>query len=358
MTPADPAGALELLSQSHDVVRSRAPLRISFCGGGTDVPPFPERFGGCVLSSTIDKYAYVSIRRYAEQQIRVFSEDTGVEATFDAHGGEALTGKLDLAQAIFRRFRATAVDCFMHNDAPPGSGLGSSSAMIVALITALARDRGAQLTPYQVAELAYAVEREDLGIVGGLQDQYASAFGGFNFIEFGADGALVTPLRIREDAIAELHYHLILCFTGKTRLSSNIVAEQTARVIASDRAIVENLRRSKELTIAMKRGLLKGRLLEFGDLLDQAWALKRTLAANVTNAAIDELYAAAKSAGALGGKILGAGGGGYLLLFAPFNRRARVRERLEALGGRVIDFQFDRQGARSWWVPQELWPPG
>jgi D-glycero-alpha-D-manno-heptose-7-phosphate kinase len=355
MTPADLESAPEMLAAEQDVVRSRAPLRISFCGGGTDVPPYPERYGGCVLSSTIDKYAYVSIRPYADQQIRVYSEDTGVEATFDAHGGEALNGKLDLAQAIFRRFRATAVDCFMHNDAPPGSGLGSSSAMIVALITALARERGAQLTPYQVAEFAYAVEREDLRIVGGLQDQYASAFGGFNFIEFSADGVLVTPLRISDDAIAELHYHLILCFTGKTRLSSNIVAEQMRRVVASEQTIVDNLGKTKALTIAMKRELLKGRLLDFGALLDEAWALKRTLATNVSNDTIDELYAAAKGAGAIGGKILGAGGGGYLLFFTPFNRRARVRERLEQLGGRVVDFQFDQQGARSWCVPRELW---
>jgi D-glycero-alpha-D-manno-heptose-7-phosphate kinase len=355
VTPADIDVAPEMLRETRDVVRSRAPLRISFCGGGTDVPPFPERYGGCVLSSTIDKYAYVSVRPYADRQIRVYSEDTGIEATFDAHGGEALTGKLDLAQAIFRRFRTTAVDCFMHNDAPPGSGLGSSSAMIVALITALARSHTAQLTPYQVAELAFAVEREDLGIVGGLQDQYASAFGGFNFIEFSADGVLVTPLRITEEAVAELHYHLVLCFTGKTRLSSNIVAEQTQRVVASERSIVDNLNRSKELAVSMKRELLKGRLLDFGDLLDQAWALKRTLATHISNDTIEELYAAAKAAGAIGGKILGAGGGGYLLFFTPFNRRARVRERLEQLGGRVVDFQFDQQGARSWCVPRELW---
>lgn len=343
------------LRRSLEVTRSCAPLRISFCGGGTDVSPYPETVGGCVLSATIDKYAYVSVRRYQDEQIRVHSDDTGVTATFDALGGTKLTGKLDLAQALFRRFRATALDCYMHSDAPPGSGLGSSSAMIVALITALAREQGLHFSPYEVAELAYAIEREDLRIAGGYQDQYACSFGGFNFIEFGADGAFVTPLRLSEDAVAELRYHLVLVYTGTTRVSSNILEEQTRNVLAGDQNVISSLSRTKELTIAMKRALLRGKLLEVGDLLDQAWQLKRRLASNITNGAIDELYTEAKTAGAVGGKILGAGGGGFLMVVAPFNRRAGVRRRLEQLGGRVVDFQFDNRGARSWQAPAESW---
>jgi D-glycero-alpha-D-manno-heptose-7-phosphate kinase len=342
------------------VIRSRAPLRISFCGGGTDVPPFPERFGGCVLSSTIDKYAYVSLRPLASDSIRVVSEDIGIDATFDPHadGAEAHSGKLNLPQAIFRRLETTAIDCYMHSDAPPGSGLGSSSAMIVALITALARNRGMHLDTYEIAELAIAIERDDLGIVGGLQDQYACSFGGFNFIEFNSDGVLVTPLRLSEDAIAELHYHLMLCFTGQTRVSSNILREQTQNVVDSKSAILESLTAIKAMTHEMKRFLLKGQLNEFGDLLDQSWSLKRKLATNISNSSIEELYDAAKAAGAVGGKILGAGGGGYLLVFVPFNKRARVRERLESFGGRVVDFQFDQRGARSWAVSGEAWIEG
>jgi D-glycero-alpha-D-manno-heptose-7-phosphate kinase len=276
---------------------------------------------------------------------------------FDPNRPEASSGKLDLAQAIFRRFGASALDCFMHSDAPPGSGLGSSSAMIVALIGALALRNGLHLPADDIAELAYAIERDDLGIVGGMQDQYACTFGGFNFIEFGADGVHVTPLRLSENAIAELHYHLILCDTGKTRLSSNIVRDQTDGVVAEDQRVMESLASLKEMTIVMKRRMLKGQLMAFGELLDDAWILKQRLSNSISDPSIDEMYAAAKDAGAVGGKLLGAGGGGHLLFFVPFNRRRAVRERLELHGGKIVDFQFDRSGARSWNVPSDYWGP-
>src|SRR6516225_1977957 len=167
---------------SFDVVRSRAPLRISFCGGGTDVPPYPEQFGGCVLSCAIDKYAFVSLRTRHDDSIRVHSSDLNRVAEFRG-GTTSLDGTIDLAQTIFNRFGTHSLDCYMSSDAPPGSGFGSSSAMIVALIAALARSEGRHLTDYEMAELAYAVERTDLHIQGGMQDQYAATFGGFNFIE-------------------------------------------------------------------------------------------------------------------------------------------------------------------------------
>lgn len=347
--------ACPIAPETNEVIRSRAPLRISFCGGGTDVAPYPALYGGCVLSATIERYAYVSVRNHDARTIRVHSEDTGHEIVFDPDRPEASSGKLDLAQAIFQRFGASAMDCFMHSDAPPGSGLGSSSAMIVAFITALALKTGTHLTTDDVAEFAYAVEREDLGIVGGMQDQYASAFGGFNFIEFESDGVHVTPLRLSENAIAELHYHLMLCDTGTTRLSSNIVADQTAGLIAHNADVVDGLAALKDMTVTMMRRLLKGRLMEFGELLDDAWQFKRRLSRHITSDAIDDLYDSAKRAGAIGGKILGAGGGGHMLLFVPFDRRNAVRERVERAGGKVVDFQFDRSGARAWKVTGDHW---
>jgi D-glycero-alpha-D-manno-heptose-7-phosphate kinase len=319
------------------------------------VPPYPERFGGCVLSCTIDKYAFVSLRAHEARKIKVRSEDFDLSAEYNSGEDECLAGKLDIAQAIFRRFGAAAIDIYMHSDAPPGSGLGSSSAMIVALIEAIAKHQSLHLTPQETAEVAVSVEREDLRIAGGLQDQFASAFGGFNFIEFSSHGVLVTPLRLPADLLAELHYHLILCYTGTTRLSSNILAEQTSHVLSEDAKILRALSQMKDLTYGLKRALLQSDIGEFGALLDEAWRIKKTLASGITNEPVEQLYEAAKRAGAIGGKLLGAGGGGYLLLCVPFGRGRSVREALENLGGTVVNFQFEHDGARTWKARPDTW---
>ncbi len=339
----------------HNVVRSKAPLRISFCGGGTDVPPYSETHGGCVLSCTIDKYAYVSIRPRTDERIRVTSMENNVDVEYHRLQSIDRLEKLDIAQSIFRRFGSLSLDCYTHSNAPPGSGLGSSSAMIVALIAALARFRGLYFSNYELSELAYKVERDDLKIMGGMQDQYAATFGAFNFIEFSRDGVVVNPLRIGEDALNELHYHLVLCYTGVTRLSSNILKEQTGNVTAGVPVVVESLNQLKSLTIEMKKALLKSRFTEFGDLLNEAWKLKKNLASAISNSQIDDLYDAAKSHGAIGGKILGAGGGGHLLLFVPFTRRGRVTDAIERAGGKVVDFQFDYSGVRTWSASGSTW---
>jgi D-glycero-alpha-D-manno-heptose-7-phosphate kinase len=358
LTPSDSAQFFAengLSPASGAVVRSKAPLRISFCGGGTDVPPYPETHGGCVLSCTIDKFAYVSIRARTDERIRVTSLDQKLDLEYHRSEAAVGDGKLDIAHSIFRRFGSLSLDCFMQSNAPPGSGLGSSSTMIVALIAALAKYRGLDFTRYEMAELAYKVEREDLRIVGGMQDQYAAAFGGFNFIEFTKDGVIVNPLRISDDAANELHYHLLLCYTGVTRLSSNILKEQTNNVTTGVSSVLDSLSKMKTLTIDLKKALLRGRLAEFGDLLDQAWWLKKKLASAISNTHIDELYDVAKSNGAIGGKLLGAGGGGYLLLFVPFTRRERVARAMEVAGGRIVDFQFDGAGVRSWSATDTTW---
>lgn len=337
---------------THDVVRCQAPLRISFCGGGTDVPPYPDLYGGCVLSCTIDKYAYVSARSREVDAVRVESRDLKRVMEFASHDDD---GEPDLARSIIRRFGETALECYMHSDAPPGSGLGSSSAMIVALIGALAKRQGLSLTPYQIADLALKVERLDLQISGGLQDQYAAAFGGFNFIEFTKDGVVVNPLRIAQETLDELHYNLLLCYTGRTRLSSNILSEQTANVVSKNDRVMEGLSELKAMTVEMKRALLVGDCRSFGELLNDAWKLKRTFASGITDPSIDEMYEAACGAGAIGGKLLGAGGGGFLLFFVPFTRRDHVRLRLEEMGGKSVDFQFEPRGARTWSTSDSLW---
>jgi D-glycero-alpha-D-manno-heptose-7-phosphate kinase len=348
------ARGFDTVKKQH-LVRSKAPLRISFCGGGTDVMPYPERFGGCVLSCTIDKYAYVTLRAREDSQIAIRSLDYGIEVTYDPSALGSQSGQLRLVDAIVRRFNASGLDIFMHCDAPPGSGLGSSSAMIVALCAALARFGGHELSTYELAELAYDIERVDLAITGGMQDQYAAAFGGFNFIEFAADGVVVNPLRLSDETQNELHYHLMLCYTGGTRSSSNIVAEQTQRVEASNEEALGALHRMKELTVHLKRLLLRNELPQLGATLHDAWLCKRNLAASITNSQIDAMYEAAREAGAWGGKILGAGGGGYLLAAVPFRRRSDVAHALESLGGKMTEFQFDGGGVRTWTADEDTW---
>jgi D-glycero-alpha-D-manno-heptose-7-phosphate kinase len=353
-TPSTPARSYEIPKRQH-LIRSRAPLRISFCGGGTDVAPYPERFGGCVLSCTINKYAYVTVRARDDAQIAIRSLDYGIDVTYDPSSLGSPGGQLRLVEAIVRRFSASGLDIFMHSDAPPGSGLGSSSAMIVALCAALARFGGHELSTYELAELAFEIERDDLKITGGMQDQYAAAFGGFNFIEFEAHRVVVNPLRIHEDALNELHYHLLLCYTGATRESSNILTEQTQRVHESNEGALRALHRMKEMTLDLKRLLLRNELPKIGTTLHEAWLCKRQLAASISNPHIDELYEAAMCAGAWGGKILGAGGGGYLLVAAPFRRRSDITHALEALGGTMTEFQFDIAGVRTWTADEDTW---
>jgi D-glycero-alpha-D-manno-heptose-7-phosphate kinase len=342
-------------SSELTVVRGRAPLRISFAGGGTDVPPYPERFGGCVLSTTIDKYAYVSVRDIEGDFVRAISEDQGVDATFMPGSSPAFGGKMDLAEAIVRRFAVRGLECHINSDAPPGSGLGSSSTMIVALIEAMSHRGAIPLTKYEKAELAFDVERNDLGIVGGMQDQYAAAFGGFNFIEFDRSGVCVTPIRLTQDTVAELHMHLMLCYTGATRFSGNILTEQTSNVRREDPIVMQSLSALKDLTMSLKAALLRGRLGDFGDILNETWRMKRKLASSITNERLDETYDAARAAGALGGKLLGAGGGGHLLLFVPFNRRRRVREAMQQCGMTMVDFQFEERGSCSWLSSGKTW---
>lgn len=336
------------------IVRSKAPLRISFAGGGTDVPPYPEEKGGVVLSATINKYAYATLRPRYDGEITVTSLDYDIVAKYGVDSELRYNGELDLVKAVIRNAgdRRHGFDLFVHTDAPPGSGLGSSSTMVVALLGLMNHWLKRSMTLYEVADLCYRIERQELGIKGGKQDQYAAAFGGFNFIEFYRDVTIVNPLRIRPEVINELQYRLVLCYTGQTRVSGDIISSQVKRYVSREKESVESLDALKEITFDLKAALLKARLDDFGALLHEAWEYKKRLASGITNPAIDELYAAARSAGALGGKILGAGGGGYLLVYCPFDRRHKVAEALEACGGQVVDFDFESSGLTTWEIPE------
>lgn len=332
------------------IVRSKAPLRISFAGGGTDVAPYPQERGGAVLSVTINKYAYASLVTVDEPSITVHSLDYDIVAKYHTHEDLLPNGELDLVKAVIRRMAPDrrGIRMFMHNDAPPGSGLGSSSTLVVALVGLMRHWLRQPLTDYQIAEMAYQIERADLGIVGGYQDQYAATFGGVNFIEFLPNAVIVNPLRVREEYLNELEYSLLLCYTGRTRLSGHIVSRQRDSFISGKDKVVRALDTQKEIAIRMKYALLQGKLAEFGGLLHEAWQTKKDLDEGITNPQIDEMYQAARQAGAIGGKILGAGGGGFLLVFCPFDRRRAIAAALEHAGGQLVDFGFEHRGLQTW----------
>ena len=270
------------------IIRSKAPLRISFGGGGTDVPPYPEERGGVVLNATINKYAYGSLVPTGDETLTVRSLDYDIVAKYRMEEDELIyDGKLDLVKAAIKRMlnRETSqgISLFLHSDAPPGSGLGSSSTVVVALIGLLKHWLRRPMTDYEIAELAYQIERLDLGIKGGLQDQYAATFGGFNFIEFNGPAVIVNPLRVDPAHVNELEYHLLLCYTGQTRLSANILARQIDSVVRKKEAVMRSLDNLKAITVEMKNALLQGRLDDFGALLHEAWLNKKQVDTHISN---------------------------------------------------------------------------
>jgi D-glycero-alpha-D-manno-heptose-7-phosphate kinase len=335
------------------VIRAKAPLRISFAGGGTDVPPYPEREGGCVLNATIDSFAWGSLRPRSDDGIKLESVDLGLSLEFKTHEDMPLNGELDLVKAALARLEARnsqGFDIFLHSDAPPGSGLGSSSALMVALVGLVRELKNQPLTDYETAQLAYAIEREDMGILGGLQDQYAATFGGFNFIEFYKDRVIVNPLRISPDIMNELEHNLLLCYTGVTRRSDRIIEDQTRRFENGHQDAVVALAEQKQLAIDMKNALLRRKLDDFGDLLHFAWQAKKRMSSKISTPMIDNLYEVARKHGAIGGKITGAGGGGYLLFYCCFERKHKVAEAVRSMGAMPVDFAFEANGLQTWRV--------
>lgn len=331
-------------------VRAKAPLRISFAGGGTDVSPFPESEGGAVLSATIDRFAYGSLSPRTDNQVSIESVDFGMSLDFPITEDPVLDGKLDLVKAAIRRLRREApggYDLVLRSNTPPGSGLGSSSTMMVTLVGLLHQFYGLPLDQYEIADLAYAIERKDLAIRGGYQDHYASAFGGFNFIEFD-ERVVVNPLRIRDTTINELELNLLLCFTGVTRQSAHIIADQTYRVESAEANTLAGLRAQKELAVTMKSALLRGKLHEFADLLGEAWRQKQRMSPLIATPRIQEAYEVALRNGATSGKVTGAGGGGYILFYCDFKKKHRVAEALEQIGVSAIDFSFEPRGLTTW----------
>lgn len=333
----------------NKIIRSRTPLRISFAGGGTDVPPFPEVYGGAVIGTTIDRYAYVTLKPNSSKGLRVISQDYDLLEKLETISDLKIHGKMGLVKAalIQAGLKKENIDIIIHVDSPPGSGLGSSSAVAVSLIGCLSTHLKEHLSTYQIAERALKLEREYLGIQGGYQDQYACTFGGFNFIEFGRS-ITVNQLRLRSEILNELLASMILLDTRKTRLSGNILKKQIKKYENKDKSTLEHLQAIKQLAYDVKESLLKGNVIEMGKLLDDSWEHKRKIDKAISNSEIDEIYAIAKKAGAYGGKVLGAGGGGHMLFMCEPDERYHIIKAMSKTKSDVIKFNFDKMGLQTW----------
>ena len=332
------------------VVVARAPARISFGGGGTDLAAYYRAYGGMVVSAAIARYATVRAAETADRRIRIVSEDYGLALEYDRGIRPALEQPLALPKAALdwfyeRGLRERGVELTLRSELPPGTGLGSSSAMAVALVRALAAYLGIAIDASGAAELACAIEIERLGMPIGKQDQYASACGGLNTIVFATRGVQVDPLALPADTLAELDRRLLLFSTGRQRDSAGILGQQQ-RDSAGNPAVIEALHRIKVLAVEIRAALLESDLDGFGRLLDAGWRAKRDLSRKISSGAIDRWYAEACAAGALGGKIAGAGGGGFLLLYCPPERQHDLRAAMLRCGLAELTFGFDLAGAR------------
>jgi D-glycero-alpha-D-manno-heptose-7-phosphate kinase len=338
------------------IVRARAPLRLGLAGGGTDVSPYCDTFGGCLLNVTIDRYAFASISPRTDDKIVFRAADLEVEDIVECESRLPLEGELRLHRAVYNRVirefggrKALPMTLTTHVDSPMGSGLGSSSALVVAMVEAFRELLAAPLGEYDVARLAFEIERRDVGLNGGRQDQYAAAFGGFNFMEFGADDrVIVNPLRVKQSVATELESSLLLFFTGISRESDVVIKDQTAAV-AQDGAALEAMHELRADAIAMKEALLFGDVAAVAQILGRSWQAKKRTSKSVSNKRIDKIYDAAMESGAMAGKVSGAGGGGFLMLLVDPLRRPEVIRRLEKEGGgHLSQCRFSSDGAMSW----------
>lgn len=338
------------------IVRSRAPLRLGLAGGGTDVSPFSDQHGGFVMNVTIDKFAYATISPSESGQVEFESLDAEHREQLDPAAVNLSPGPTQLIRGVYLRIadhllggERPRICVRAHSDAPPGSGLGSSSTMVVSLVAAFTEYFGLALGEYEIAQLAFDIERRDLGLSGGKQDQYAAAFGGFNFMEFyGGDTVVVNPLRIKDWIWNELEASLVLYFTGVSRASAKIIDEQARNVREGNTQSLEAMHRLKQEAVQMKEALLRGDLVRFAEVMQSGWQAKKLSASSISNPLIDEIEALAFANGAKAAKVSGAGGGGFMMFVCDPADRVRLVRALSACAGSVYDAHFTPHGASSW----------
>ncbi|WP_042262221.1 GHMP family kinase ATP-binding protein [Paraburkholderia heleia] len=336
-------------------VRARAPLRLGLAGGGTDVSPYSDDFGGLVLNATIDKFAYATITPRQDGIVELVAADNSVHWSGTATASLDLVKGLELHVGVYNRIvrdynagEPLSVHVTTHSEAPPGSGLGSSSTMVVALVHAFVEYLQIPLGEYDIAQLAHDIERVDLAFAGGKQDQYAATFGGFNFMEFYKDRVIVNPLRVKHSVRAELESSLVLFYTGVSRESARIIQQQTDSVKSGNSTSLDALHRVKEEAVKMKEAILKGDFDSFAESMRLSWISKKLMATSISNASIDAIYDAAIAAGARAGKVSGAGGGGFMMFIVDPTKRPDVIRALEQFNGQVFTCNFTEHGAYSW----------
>lgn len=344
--------------QVDRTIRARAPLRLGFGGGGTDVSAYSDRHGGCVLNATISMYSYASVSPRRDRCIGVQLGSIKHHAVHELSELQHLspTGATALVEGILRRFARDygplpSLNLAAWSDAPPGSGLGSSSTLAVAICTALAEALGVPFGEYDLAHLAYEIERVELGMAGGQQDQYAAAFGGVNFMEFHENGGvLVNPLRVKSSVLSELESSLVLYYTGVSRDSSRIIQDQIHAAKSEPGRSLQALHNIKQEAVAMKRHLLRGDLAAFYEALNAGWQAKKQSSSSISNPRIESIVTTAMDSGAVAAKLSGAGGGGFIMFFARPEQRASLIERLLELGGQVYPVNFTKTGSQHWGV--------
>jgi D-glycero-alpha-D-manno-heptose-7-phosphate kinase len=334
---------------------SRAPFRIGLAGGGTDVAPYCDLYSGAILNATIDLYATVVLIPRDDNRIIFYNQNTEERFEFEAREKLVENPKINLQIGVYNRIvqdyahRALPCEIITAMDAPPGSGLGTSSTMVIAMIGAFVEWLKLAMGEYDVAQLGVRIEREDLQLVGGRQDQYAATFGGFNFMEFyKGNRTIVNPLRIKQSILKELEFHLLLFYTKIRRESAGIIAVQKANVEKQDKEAIEATHQLKELAYRMKEVILRDELSAIGPVLRSAWMNKKLLARGISNRTIEDIYDTAIKAGASGGKISGAGGGGYMFFYCPGDTRFKVIKSLKALGVTQQKYAFQTTGLDTW----------
>jgi D-glycero-alpha-D-manno-heptose-7-phosphate kinase len=342
------------------LIRSRAPLRLGLAGGGTDVSPYCDEYGGAILNATIGYYAYASIEPLGNGRVQLVAADQNENAEWDAAAPLPLDGHLDLLKHVhgfaIRRFNSgqpLSLKLTTHLDVPAGSGLGGSSTLVVAVLRAYAEWLNVPLDDYELAQSAYVIEREEAGLQGGRQDQYAAAFGGFNFMEFGRNNrVLVNPLRIRESVVSELEASMLLFYTGASRASAAIIAEQSRNVENHNTDAVEAMHQIKQEALRMKESLLRGDFCLLHEVLRSSWDAKKRMASQIVNEKIERMYATALEAGAFCARISGAGGGGFMMFLADPTRKHHVAAALQGCdeSGIVYGCHFTHVGAQAWRV--------
>lgn len=335
------------------ISKAKSPVRISFAGGGTDLTTYFSKEEGVVLNTTINKFAHAVLQKRDDDKIKIFSNDLNEKVQYNDISELKFDGKLDLIKSVIKLLNPDfGFELFTYSDVPIGSGLGGSAVQLSAIIGSFNNFRENKLNDYEIAELAFHAERVELGLSGGWQDQYATVFGGFNFMEFKNDDNIVNPLRISDSIVNELEDSLILCYSGVTHNSGSIHDDQKENMNKKEQQKYAQI--SKDITHEMKSRLLKGRLDDFGELLHKAWSTKKNFSSKITNTFLDEIYDYALQNGALGGKLLGAGGGGYFLFYVQTFNKLKLMNSLKEKALHIETFTFDKIGLRSWVTKEKI----